>query len=170
MNLSIKDKKTVTAIVCLLMVGCIFAYLYAERKQEQELTLKTCQKLEVAQTLTDEQKATVKEKLPTAKYDGTVVTSKQELTATIEREQTFRKADTAIVIEEPNQFELKQYNIYAYPKTQNEIGLKLDSDKKVSGVSYGVRKRISEKGKYIGVRLDYDWKNKKCGTWLTYSW
>ena len=170
MNLSIKDKKIVTAIVCLLMFICMLAYLYTAHKQEQELSLKTCQKLEVVQTLTDEQKETVKKKLSTAKYDGTVVTSKQELTATIEREQTFRKADTAIVIEEPNNVELKQYNIYAYPKTQKEVGLKFSSDKKISGVSYGVRKRITEKGKYIGVRLDYDWKNKKCGTWLTYSW
>lgn len=170
-KISTKNIKAVTATVCLLIVGCILAYLYTGHKQEQELTLKTCQKLEVVSTLTDEQKTTVKKKLSTAKYDGTVLTSRQDLDTTIKREQTFRKADTAIVVESPNdKLKLKQYNIYAYPKIQKELGLKLDAEKKVSGISYGVKKRISDKGKYIGVRLDYDWKEKKAGTWLTYSW
>ena len=67
--------------------------------------------------------------------------------------------------------ELQQYHIYAAPKVLHEIGLKADSSGNgIAGVSYGIKRRISAEGKYIGVRADYDWKDKEAAVWLTYTY
>ena len=68
--------------------------------------------------------------------------------------------------------ELNQYHIYAAPKLQHEVGLKLDAESgsHISGISYGIKRRITEKGQYIGARVEYDWKEKEIAAWATYSW
>ena len=49
------------------------------------------------------------------------------------------------------------------PGVLREIGAKIDIDHYVTGISYGVSRRIGSK--YIGFRGEYDWQDKKlvCG-------
>lgn len=54
------------------------------------------------------------------------------------------------------------------PVVLREIGAKIDVDHYVSGISYGVSRRIGSK--YIGLRGEYDWGEKKAGVWLTYTY
>ena len=49
-----------------------------------------------------------------------------------------------------------------------EVGLKIDVDRYITGASYGVSRLIGSK--YIGLRGEYDWKDKKAGVWLTYAY
>ena len=49
-----------------------------------------------------------------------------------------------------------------------EASSKIDVDHYVSGISYGVSRRIGSK--YIGLRGEYDWGEKKAGVWLTYTY
>lgn len=55
------------------------------------------------------------------------------------------------------------------PGVLREVGLKIDVEKYVRGASYGVSKCIFN-NKYIGLRGEYDWKDKKAGVWLTYAY
>ena len=54
------------------------------------------------------------------------------------------------------------------PGVLREVGLKIDVEKYVRGVSYGVSRLIGSQ--YIGLRGEYDWQDKKAGVWLTYSY
>lgn len=54
------------------------------------------------------------------------------------------------------------------PGVLREIGAKIDIDYYVTGISYGVSRRIGSK--YIGFRGEYDWQDKKTGVWLTYAY
>lgn len=54
------------------------------------------------------------------------------------------------------------------PGVLREIGAKIDIDHYVTGISYGVSRRIGSK--YIGFRGEYDWQDKKTGVWLTYAY
>ena len=54
------------------------------------------------------------------------------------------------------------------PGVLREIGAKIDIDHYVTGISYGVSRRIG--GKYIGFRGEYDWQDKKTGVWVTYAY
>ena len=54
------------------------------------------------------------------------------------------------------------------PVVLREIGVKIDIDRYVTGISYGVSRRIG--GKYIGFRGEYDWQDKKTGVWVTYAY
>lgn len=54
------------------------------------------------------------------------------------------------------------------PGVLREVGLKIDVDRYVTGASYGVSRRIGEN--YIGLRGEYNWKDKKAGVWLTYAY
>lgn len=49
-----------------------------------------------------------------------------------------------------------------------EVGLKIDVDRYVTGISYGVSRLIGSK--YIGLRGEYDWQDKKVGVWVTYAY
>lgn len=55
------------------------------------------------------------------------------------------------------------------PEALREIGLKMDVEKYIRGISYGVSKRIVN-NKYIGLRGEYDWKDNQFGMWLTYQY
>lgn len=54
------------------------------------------------------------------------------------------------------------------PGVLREVGLKIDVDRYVTGASYGVSRRIGSK--YIGLRGEYDWQDKKAGVWVTYQY
>ena len=54
------------------------------------------------------------------------------------------------------------------PGVMREIGAKIDIDHYVTGISYGVSRRIGSK--YIGFRGEYDWQDKKTGVWVTYAY
>lgn len=54
------------------------------------------------------------------------------------------------------------------PRVLREIGAKIDIDHYVTGISYGVSRRIGSK--YIGFRGEYDWQDKKTGVWVTYAY
>ena len=54
------------------------------------------------------------------------------------------------------------------PGVLREIGAKIDIDHYVTGISYGVSRRIGSK--YIGFRGEYDWQVKKTGVWVTYAY
>ena len=49
-----------------------------------------------------------------------------------------------------------------------EIWAKIDIDRYVTGISYGVSRLIGSK--YIGLRGEYDWQDKKAGVWVTYAY
>lgn len=55
------------------------------------------------------------------------------------------------------------------PEAMREIGLKMDVEQYIRGISYGVSKRIVN-NKYIGLRGEYDWKDNQFGMWLTYQY
>ncbi len=54
------------------------------------------------------------------------------------------------------------------PGVLREIGAKINVDHYVTGISYGVSRRIG--GKYIGFRGEYDWQDKKTGVWVIYAY
>lgn len=54
------------------------------------------------------------------------------------------------------------------PGVLREIGAKIDIDRYVTGISYGVSRLIGSK--YIGLRGEYDWQDKKAGVWVTYAY
>lgn len=66
--------------------------------------------------------------------------------------------------------ELKQYHVYNAPKILREVGVKLDPASKVRGISYSVSRRIDKRGRYIGLRAEYDWQDKQGSVWATYSY
>lgn len=55
------------------------------------------------------------------------------------------------------------------PEALREIGMKMDVEKYIRGISYGVSKRIVN-NMYIGLRGEYDWKDNQFGMWLTYQY
>lgn len=55
------------------------------------------------------------------------------------------------------------------PEALREIGMKMDVEQYIRGISYGVSKRIVN-NKYIGLRGEYDWKDNQFGVWLTYQY
>lgn len=54
------------------------------------------------------------------------------------------------------------------PGVLREIGAKINVDHYVTGISYGVSRRIGSK--YIGFRGEYDWEDKQAGLWVTYAY
>lgn len=54
------------------------------------------------------------------------------------------------------------------PVVLREVGVKIDIDKYARGASYGVSRRVGSK--YIGIRAEYDWQDKKTGVWVTYAY
>lgn len=129
--------------------------------------------------LSADQAAEVADKIQNAKPAGSVSTTAGELKETAAELQQKNGSDFAPVVtdedlskmDKDKPVELQQYHIYASPKVLREIGLKADSSGNgIAGVSYGIKRRISAEGKYIGVRADYDWKDKEAAVWLTYTY
>lgn len=54
------------------------------------------------------------------------------------------------------------------PGVLREIGAKIDIDHYVTGISYGVSRLIGSK--YLGLRGEYDWRDKKASIWVTYAY
>lgn len=131
-------------------------------------------------SLSDEQSNIIKNRVQNAKPAGSVSANVGNIKQVAEDQRRKNGSDFAPVVSDDNlsklpedtPIELKQYHIYAAPKVQHEIGLKLDqeSGSHISGVSYGIKRRITEKGQYVGARVDYDWRDKEAAVWATYSW
>lgn len=131
-------------------------------------------------SLSDEQSKIIQDKIQDAKPAGSVSATAGTVQQVAEQQRQQNGSDFAPVVSDgelsklpdDTPIELNQYHIYAAPKVQHEIGLKLDakSDSHISGISYGIKRRITEKGQYIGARIDYDWKDKEAAVWATYSW
>lgn len=131
-------------------------------------------------SLSDEQAKNIQDKIQNAKPAGSVSATAGTIQQVAEQQRRQQGSDFAPVVVDDNlsklpddtPIELKQYHIYAAPKIQHEIGVKMDADSgsHVSGISYGIKRRITEKGQYVGARIDYDWKDKEAEVWATYSW
>ena len=131
-------------------------------------------------SLSDEQAKNIQDKIQNAKPAGSVSATAGTIQQVAEQQRRQQGSDFAPVVVDDNlsklpddtPIELKQYHIYAAPKIQHEIGVKMDADSgsHVSGISYGIKRRITEKGQYVGARIDYDWKDKEAAFWATYSW
>lgn len=131
-------------------------------------------------SLSDEQSKIIQDKIQDAKPAGSVPATAGTVQQVAEQQRQQNGSDFAPVVSDSDisklpddtPIELNQYHIYAAPKVQHEIGLKLDAESSshVSGISYGIKRRITEKGQYIGARLEYDWENKEAEVWATYSW
>lgn len=131
-------------------------------------------------SLSDEQAKNIYDKVQDAKPAGSVSATVGTVQQVAEQQRQQQGSDFAPVVSDNNlsklpedtPIELKQYHIYAAPKVQHEVGLKLDqeSGSHISGISYGIKRRITEKGQYVGARVDYDWRDKEAAVWATYSW
>lgn len=131
-------------------------------------------------SLSDEQSKIIQDKIQDTKPAGSVSATVGTIKQVAEQQRHLNGSDFAPVVSdddlsklpEDTSIELKQYHIYAAPKIQHEVGLKLDqeSSSHVSGISYGIKRRITEKGQYIGARVDYDWRDKEAAVWATYTW
>lgn len=172
-NINIK-KFTILVIVAAMV---FLAVIHSSCKKENDdiIKIKTGQKVEDSVQLSEGQKKSIAKQVEKVHYDKTISTSIGNVDKVAERERSFRKADKAVIVGDMSKpagtpVELKQYNIYAAPKVLRTVGVKVGHDKKAEGISFEVKKRISQKGKYIGVRVDYDWTEKKSAVWGTYSW
>lgn len=131
-------------------------------------------------SFSDEQSKIIQDKIQDAKPAGSVSATAGNVKQVAEQQRQLNGSDFAPVVSDgdlsklPDEtpIELKQYHIYAAQKIQHEVGLKLDqeSSSHFSGISYGIKRRITEKGQYIGARVDYDWRDKEAAVWATYSW
>lgn len=131
-------------------------------------------------SLSDEQSKIIQDKIQDAKPTGSISATAGTVQQVAEQQRQQNGSDFAPVVSDGNisklpddtPIELNQYHIYAAPKVQHEVGVKLDAESSshISGVSYGIKRRISEKGQYVGARVDYDWRDKEAAVWATYSW
>ncbi len=131
-------------------------------------------------SLSDEQAKNIQDKIQDAKPTGSVSATVGTVKQVADQQRQQNGSDFAPVVSDGNisklpddtPIELNQYHIYTAPKVQHEVGLKLDAESSshISGISYGIKRRITEKGQYIGARLEYDWENKEAEVWATYSW
>lgn len=131
-------------------------------------------------SFSDEQSKIIQDKIQDAKPTGSVPATAGTVQQVAEQQRQLNGSDFAPVVTDDDlaklpddtPVELKQYHIYAAPKIQHEVGLKLDqeSNSHISGISYGIKRRITEKGQYIGARVDYDWRDKEAAVWATYTW
>ena len=99
--------------------------------------------------------------------------SDQELTEAKLQKELLKKQLTELEALSKNQENLQKEILKSLPPSApgvlREVGLKIDVEKYVRGASYGVSKCIFN-NKYIGLRGEYDWKDKKAGVWLTYPY
>lgn len=173
------------------VIGIAICFIYNEMKpadktpyiKEENLKTETGIK-KVADkagiSLSDEQTKIIQDKIQYAETAGSVSATAGTVQQVAEQQRRQQGSDFAPVVVDDNlsklpddtPIELNQYHIYAAPKIQHEIGVKMDADSgsHVSGISYGIKRRITEKGQYVGARLEYDWENKEAEVWATYSW
>lgn len=83
-----------------------------------------------------------------------------------------QKQLTDVLNSSKKQEELQQTILKSLPPSApgvlREIGAKINVDHYVTGISYGVSRRIGSK--YIGFRGEYDWEDKQAGLWVTYAY
>lgn len=95
--------------------------------------------------------------------------SDQELIEARLQKEMLQKQLTELEASSKNQENLQKEILKSLPPSApgvlREIGAKIDIDKYVSGISYGVARRIGSK--YLGLRGEYDWQDKKAGVWVT---
>lgn len=98
--------------------------------------------------------------------------SDQELTEAKLQKELLKKQLTELEALSKNQENLQKEILKSLPPSApgvlREIGAKIDIDHYVTGISYGVSRRIGSK--YIGFRGEYDWQDKKTGVWVTYAY
>lgn len=101
-----------------------------------------------------------------------LIVSDQELTEAKLQKELLQKQLTDVLNSSKKQEELQQTILKSLPPSApgvlREIGAKIDIDHYVTGISYGVSRRIGSK--YIGVRGEYDWRDNKAGLWVTYAY
>ncbi len=162
-----KIKYAIVLTIATIAIACFLSMWYNAKNNNIKM-LKSGQKLE-------DVAPSIKKEVQKAEQDGTVMTTAKDLASTAKREQSFRKAEYAVIegdtkLAPSTPVELKQYNVYTAPKVIREAGLCIGSDKKIDGASFGIKKRIGKKGTYIGARVDYEWTDKRARVWATYSW
>lgn len=179
-------KFAVTGLICATIALCVYHFFIAPDKvpivtSEDIKTGSSVEKIAASSgvKLSSGQAAEIADKIKKAKPAGSVSTTAGDLKETAAELQQKNGSDFAPVVtdedlskmDKDKPVELQQYHIYAAPKVLREIGLKADSSGNgIAGVSYGIKRRISAEGKYIGVRADYDWKDKEAAVWLTYTY
>lgn len=98
--------------------------------------------------------------------------SDQELTEAKLQKELLQKQLTDVLNSSKKQENLQKEILKSLPPSApgvlREIGAKINVDHYVTGISYGVSRRIG--GKYIGFRGEYDWQDKKTGVWVTYAY
>lgn len=96
----------------------------------------------------------------------------QELTEAKLQKELLQKQLTDVLNSSKKQENLQKEILKSLPPSApgvlREIGAKINVDHYVTGISYGVSRRIG--GKYIGFRGEYDWQDKKTGVWVTYAY
>lgn len=98
--------------------------------------------------------------------------SDQELTEAKLQKELLQKQLTELETLSKNQENLQKEILKSLPPSApgvlREIGAKIDIDHYVTGISYGVSRLIGSK--YLGLRGEYDWRDKKAGVWVTYAY
>lgn len=98
--------------------------------------------------------------------------SEQESTEARNQIEQLQKQLTELENSSKNQEDLLQQTQKSLkpsaPGVLREIGAKIDIDHYVTGISYGVSRLIGSK--YLGLRGEYDWRDKKAGVWVTYAY
>lgn len=108
--------------------------------------------------------------LQTAKEQ--LIVSDQELTEAKLQINQLQKQLTDVLNSSKKQENLQKEILKSLPPSApgvlREIGAKIGIDHYVTGISYGVSRRIGSK--YIGFRGEYDWQDKKTGVWVIYAY
>lgn len=98
--------------------------------------------------------------------------SDQELSEAKQQKEMLQKQLVELEASSRNQENLQKEILKSLPPSApgvlREVGLKIDVEKYVRGASYGVSRLIGSK--YIGLRGEYDWQDKKAGVWVTYAY
>ena len=101
-----------------------------------------------------------------------LIVSDQELTEAKLQKELLQKQLTDVLNSSKKQENLQKEILKSLPPSApgvlREIGAKIGIDHYVTGISYGVSRRIGSK--YIGLRGEYDWQDKKAGVWVTYAY
>lgn len=101
-----------------------------------------------------------------------LIVSDQELTEAKLQKELLQKQLTDVLNSSKKQENLQKEILKSLPPSApgvlREVGLKIDVDRYVTGISYGVSLRIGSK--YIGFRGEYDWQDKQAGLWVTYAY
>ena len=98
--------------------------------------------------------------------------SDQELTEAKLQKELLQKQLTELEASSKKQENLQKEILKSLPPSApgvlREIGAKIDVDRYVTGISYGVSRRLGVK--YIGLRGEYDWQDDKASVWLTFAY